>query len=83
MRAHISSLLLIVSLTLIVVTSVTPFVPTAFAQTAGAITGAVQDASGAVLPGVIVTARNIDTGLLRSSTTGAEGRYGLPALPPG
>ena len=82
MRAHISASLYLAALT-IVLTVVTPFVPAAEAQTAGTITGAVQDASGAVLPGVTVTVRNLGTGLVRTSTTGAEGRYGLPALPPG
>ena len=73
MRAHISASLHIAALT-IVLTVVTPFVPAAAAQTAGTITGAVQDASGAVLPGVTVTVRNLGTGLVRTSTTGAEGR---------
>ncbi len=62
---------------------VTPFVPAAAAQTAGTISGAVSDASGAVLPGVTVTARNTGTGLVRTAITGAAGRYAIPALPPG
>jgi hypothetical protein len=62
---------------------VTPFVPTAAAQTAGTISGTVSDASGAVMPGVTVTVRNTGTGLVRTAITGAEGRYAIPALPPG
>ena len=54
------------------------------AQTTGAIRGAIQDAQGAVLPGVTVTARS--PVLVRgpvTATTGADGTYRLPALQPG
>src|SRR5687767_1444598 len=54
----------------------------AFAQNAQ-ITGTLKDASGAVLPGVTVTAKNQETGLTRSAATEALGDYRLPALPPG
>jgi hypothetical protein len=43
----------------------------------------VQDPSGGVLPGVTVTATNVGTSLVRTGVTGAEGRYVVPALPPG
>ena len=68
---------------LFVVPLVTTFVPPANAQTSGTISGLVQDASGGVLPGVTVTARNVATSLSRSSVTGSEGRYVLAAVPPG
>jgi hypothetical protein len=55
----------------------------ALAQTAATISGMVQDASAAALPGVTVTARNEGTGLTRGAVTTAQGRYVLPALPPG
>jgi len=45
--------------------------------TTGVIEGAVVDASGAVLPGVVVEARNVDTNLLRTAVTGREGRFAL------
>ncbi|HET9264039.1 MAG TPA: TonB-dependent receptor [Vicinamibacterales bacterium] len=54
----------------------------AYAQNA-LITGALTDQSGAVLPGVTVTARNQETGLTRTAVSGAAGDYRLPALPPG
>ena len=78
MRAR--GLLAIVLLTL---TLVPAFVPKVQAQTTGTIGGTVTDASGAVLPGVTVSVRNTGTGLVRSATSGQEGRYAIPALPPG
>ena len=42
-----------------------------------------MDSTGAVLPGVTVTAVNEDTGVSRSSTSDATGDYRLPALLPG
>src|SRR6476659_470575 len=39
------------------------------AQSAGTISGVVPDASGAVLPGVTVSAKNEGTGQLRTATT--------------
>jgi hypothetical protein len=71
--------LVFVAAVLLVVSCVTP----ALAQTAGTIAGTVTDASDAALPGVTVTARNGDTGLIRTVLTGAQGRYAIPALPPG
>jgi hypothetical protein len=55
----------------------------AAAQTAATITGTVEDPNRSFLPGVTVTARNVDTGLTRTVVTGAEGRYAIPGLPPG
>ncbi len=62
---------------------VPPFVTTAGAQTTATISGTVHDANGGALPGVLVTATNTDTRLVRTSVTGAEGRYVIAALPPG
>ena len=54
---------------------------TATAQPTGAAAhGAVQDQSGAVVPGVTVTARQIETGLVRQAITDADGRYLFPQL---
>jgi len=47
------------------------------------ITGTVTDDSGGVVPGVTMTARNEETGLVRTAVTDATGNYRLPALPPG
>src|SRR5437867_1361243 len=53
------------------------------AQGAGAsIEGIVKDQQGGVLPGVTVTLRNVDSGVARTSTTEADGRYRFLALPP-
>lgn len=68
---------------LLVLLLVPSFVSGALAQTTGTIGGTVQDANGGVLPGVTMTARNVETELTRTNVTGAEGRYVIPALPPG
>jgi outer membrane receptor protein involved in Fe transport len=58
--------------------------PSAGAQTAtGTISGTIHDSTGAVLPRVVVSARNVDTGAVRTATTDADGRYRLPTLEPG
>jgi hypothetical protein len=55
-----------------------------FAQaTTGEITGRIEDAAGAVVPGATVTAENVDTGFARSTQSGAEGDYLITLLPPG
>lgn len=54
----------------------------ALAQNAQII-GTVKDQSGGVLPGVTLTARNVERGLVRTAVTDATGDYRLPALPPG
>jgi hypothetical protein len=55
----------------------------AWAQaTSGSISGRVTDPSGAGLPGVTVTVTSERTGLVRESTTVADGRYIVVNLPP-
>jgi Carboxypeptidase regulatory-like domain len=55
-----------------------------FAQLSTAqLSGRVTDESGAVLPGVTVTATQTDTGLSRSDVTDSNGSYVLPSLPTG
>src|SRR5256884_9191388 len=44
------------------------------------IAGVAQDASGAVIPGVSVTVKNLNTGITRTATTDEGGRYTLPDL---
>ena len=57
---------------------------TVAAQATGAtLQGTIGDAQGALLPGVSVVVRNVDTGLTREQTTDERGWYRLPALPPG
>jgi hypothetical protein len=56
----------------------------AFAQLSTAqLSGRITDESGAVLPGVTVTATQTDTGLTRNVTTDASGTYVMPNLPTG
>jgi hypothetical protein len=56
----------------------------AMAQTTnGVISGIISDAQGGVLPGVIATARNVDTGAVRAATTESDGRFRLAGLNPG
>jgi hypothetical protein len=47
------------------------------------IEGVIQDASGGVLPGVVVVVRNEETGAVRETVTDGGGRYRAAALPPG
>jgi hypothetical protein len=53
------------------------------AQTSGTISGAVHDATGAVVPGAAITATHIATNQSRSATTDSAGQYVLPLLPLG
>src|SRR5438105_15388898 len=48
--------------------------------TTGTIAGVVQDSSGAVIPGVSVTVKNLDTGITRTLTTDEGCRYTVPDL---
>src|SRR5438552_16707567 len=54
-----------------------------WAQATAQISGAVQDQSGAVLPGVEVTATQTETGVRRTTVTNETGTYVLPNLPLG
>src|SRR5204863_3920037 len=58
--------------------------PPLVAQSAtGSISGTVADATGAPLPGVSVTARNVNTGASRSSVSSSGGNFGFQLLPVG
>ncbi|HSC25810.1 MAG TPA: carboxypeptidase-like regulatory domain-containing protein, partial [Vicinamibacterales bacterium] len=52
-------------------------------QQLGAIQGTVLDQSRAVLPGVTVTVTNLDTGVVRTTTTNETGVYRVLSLDPG
>jgi hypothetical protein len=57
---------------------------TAYAQLdRGTISGTIKDQSGAVIPGVTVTATSRQTAEARSTVTNETGFYTLPNLPPG
>jgi carboxypeptidase family protein/TonB-dependent receptor-like protein len=55
----------------------------ASAQTTGNITGDVRDTNAALLVGVHVTAKHVDTGFTRSTISEGEGRFVFPGLPVG
>jgi hypothetical protein len=49
----------------------------------GELRGTIVDESGAVLPGVNITATQVETGTSRVTTTAANGTYLMPAMPLG
>jgi hypothetical protein len=55
----------------------------AFSQTSGTLVGRAVDASGAVLPGVTVTAQQAERRIERATVTDASGRFVLAGLPAG
>ncbi len=58
------------------------FAPALAQQTHFDLAGTVTDNTGAVLPGVTVTLRNLDTGLVRTVVTNELGKYNFPTVPP-
>ncbi|HEV2915824.1 MAG TPA: TonB-dependent receptor [Pyrinomonadaceae bacterium] len=59
-------------------------VTVALAQaTTSTITGEIKDANGATVAGAEVTARHIETGLARTTTSTDDGRFVFPGLPVG
>ena len=53
---------------------------TVWAQATAQISGTVKDQSGAVLPGVEITATQTDTGIARATVSNETGNYVLPNL---
>src|SRR5213592_1149140 len=52
-----------------------------FAQfDAGSVLGTVRDKTGGALPGAKVTLANLDTGIIVTKTTDAEGNYDFPGV---
>src|SRR5262245_23344847 len=49
----------------------------------GVITGTVTDPMGAVVPNATVTITNTGTNISQSTTTGSDGSYRFPLVPPG
>jgi hypothetical protein len=54
-----------------------------FADVTGTVLGVVKDSSGAVVPGVKVTATNVETNLVTAAVTDGLGQYRILALPVG
>jgi outer membrane receptor protein involved in Fe transport len=68
----------------LVLLAASPLAPSAAAQiTSATVVGTVVDPSGAALPGVTVTARNAETGFLRTVVTNEAGAYRVEFLPIG
>jgi outer membrane receptor protein involved in Fe transport len=55
----------------------------ALAQSTGTLSGVVTDNSGAVMPGATVTVTSQATGQVRTATSGSDGFFTVPLLPPG
>ncbi len=53
------------------------------AQVNAVVTGTVADATGALIPGVEVTAKNVNTGITTTRVTNETGNYDFPSLQPG
>ena len=49
----------------------------------GVITGTVTDPTGAVVPSATVTITNVGTNISQTTTTGSDGSYRFPLVPPG
>ncbi len=49
----------------------------------GELRGTIVDESGAVMPGVSLTATHVETGTFRTTSTAANGTYLMPAMPLG
>src|SRR6476620_1455012 len=70
--------------TLLIILSAAMSATPALAQTErGGIRGTVTDSTQAVIPGVVVMATHVDTGVVRTADTTGEGVYNLAALPGG
>src|SRR5947209_11471764 len=70
---------------LIVLVTASLLVVGAFAQGGGqgSVEGTVTDASGAVVPGVTLTLKNIDTGLSFTAASNDTGYFHFPVVPVG
>src|SRR5213596_1894596 len=54
-----------------------------FAQVNAVLSGTVSDSSGALIPGVEVTAKNVNTGITDTRLTNETGNFVFPSLQPG
>lgn len=65
---------------LLLITGVLLLTAAAFASVTGSITGRVTDSTGSVIPGATVTATNVETHIVTSTTSNADGTYSFPDL---
>ena len=69
--------------TAVVLTALVPRLALAQTAATGTIEGSVVDPTGAVLPGVTVVVKNVETNQTRELVSDENGRYRATALPPG
>jgi len=74
----LAAVLLVVSLSLLA-----PHAATAQSATAGAISGTISDANGALLPNTVVTVVSTETGTTRTVKSNSNGEYRISDLEPG
>src|ERR1051325_1059633 len=55
----------------------------ALAQTRGSLSGVINDANGAAVPGAKITAKHVATGEEFQATTDSQGAFVLPSVPLG
>src|SRR5258705_5847691 len=72
-----ASLLLLTALLLV------PATPAHSQAASASISGTITDAQGGVLPGVMLTVQNAESGVVRTSVTEADGKYRVAGLNPG
>src|SRR6187401_1873766 len=78
---HVARAVPIVTLIVLFTRVLTP--SPAWAQSTAELNGRVTDSSGALLPGVTVTATQTATGLVRTVVTDGDGNYLISSLPAG
>ncbi len=59
------------------------FVPAAFGQSTGSLSGTVADVNGALVQGANITVKNTATNFTRNTTSNDEGRWSVTLLPVG
>src|SRR5688572_18406095 len=72
-----------VAIAAVVLTALVPRLALAQSAATGTIEGSIADQTGAVLPGVTVVVKNVDTNQTRELVTDDNGRYRATALQPG
>ena len=59
------------------------WVPATYAATSGSISGTVADQTGAVIPGCVLTLKNVSLATEYKATTDAQGHFSFPNVPVG
>ena len=72
-----------IGISLLVILAIAPVASSQTQITTGTIQGTVTDANGAIMPGVNVEIKNLDTNLSKTLSTDEGGRFVALALPPG